>query len=180
MYDFVNGNSWSDYPRANQELPYFIYSVVYFVINFGAFFILNTGLEAKIVRRMHKELKEKRERMAKLNSSKPSSTELANTSQADEEKSREKEDSIKERRVIKMVVLNSIFNFVLRAPDMLFWFENTSLLMYVFTYRFGSSFVPGRLSLVADIGYLTFILTFTTNFIIFYKFNKKFNEAVVF
>jgi hypothetical protein len=32
---------------------------------------------------------------------------LANTSQADEEKSRETVDSIKERRVIKMVVFNS-------------------------------------------------------------------------
>jgi hypothetical protein len=65
-YRNINGASYSDYPKANQETPYFVYSIVYFLINFGVFFILNTGIEVKIVRRMHKELKEKRERHAKM------------------------------------------------------------------------------------------------------------------
>jgi hypothetical protein len=38
-YSQVNGESYSDYPQANQNLPYFIYSIFYFAINFGAFFI---------------------------------------------------------------------------------------------------------------------------------------------
>jgi hypothetical protein len=59
-----NGNSYSDYPKANQGQAYFYFSIVYFVVNFGVFFILNTGIEVKIVRRMHKELQEKRERLA--------------------------------------------------------------------------------------------------------------------
>jgi hypothetical protein len=68
-YNEINGVSYSDFPEANQGIHYFVYSVVYFIINFGGFFILNTVIEIKIVRRMHKELKEKRERMAKMNSS---------------------------------------------------------------------------------------------------------------
>jgi hypothetical protein len=53
-YIALNGFSYSNYPEANQELPYFVYSIVYFAINFGAFFILNTGIEIQIVRRMQK------------------------------------------------------------------------------------------------------------------------------
>jgi hypothetical protein len=71
IYDnfaIINGYSYSDYPQANQDQAYFFYSIVYFLINFGVFFILNTGIEVKIVRRMHKELQEKRERLAKMNS----------------------------------------------------------------------------------------------------------------
>jgi hypothetical protein len=66
-YDNLNGFSFSDYPKANQEQSYFLYSIVYFLINFGAFFILNTTLEVKLVRRMHDELVQKRERLAKMN-----------------------------------------------------------------------------------------------------------------
>jgi hypothetical protein len=176
-------------------MPYLIYSIVYFVINFGFFFIINTGIEVKIVRRMHKELAEKRECIANMNSSKSATSlssdiktnsEPSTTSHTDEEKKREEEDVKKERKVVKMVVLNSILNFLLRAPEMAFWLENTSAWPIFFKYqedqsilRVGS-YVPGLLSLIADIGYLTFIITFTTNFLIFYKFNKNFKEAVVF
>jgi hypothetical protein len=57
IYINLNGGSDSDYPQANQETAYFIYSIVYFCINFGVFFILNTGLEVKIVRRMQNNWK---------------------------------------------------------------------------------------------------------------------------
>jgi hypothetical protein len=61
----------------------------------------------KIVRRMHKELKEERERMARMNASKASPSlialeEATKASQADEDKNKaEFEDNIKERKVIK-------------------------------------------------------------------------------
>jgi hypothetical protein len=49
-YANVNGFSFSDYPKPNQSPAFFIYSIVYFVINFGFFFILNTGIEVKYSR----------------------------------------------------------------------------------------------------------------------------------
>jgi hypothetical protein len=189
VYLRSNGYSYSDYPEANQGQLYFIYSIVYFVINFGVFFVLNTAVEVKIVRRMHKELKEKRERMEKLNTSKASSISLAlaeevNTSKADEDKKKaEFEDTKKERKVINMVVLNGVINFIFRAPDILFWMENKSLISDIFNKggpKYNTEFVTGILNLIADIGYLTYIITFTTNFVIFYNFNKNFKEAVVF
>jgi hypothetical protein len=143
-YKTINGYSYSDYPEFNQGTPYFVYSIVYFCINFGVFFILNTVIEVKIVRRMQKELKEKRERLAKMNSSKPAvSTSCSGDSENHqsqvvvEDKEREKEDKVKERKVIKMVVLNGILNYILRAPDMFFWLENVRSFSVLFNFNLG-------------------------------------------
>jgi hypothetical protein len=188
-YDFINGDSYSDYPQANQQTPFFIYSVMYFCINFGVFFMLNTGLEVKIVRRMQKELRAKRERLAKMNA--PNSA-LKTSSVRDEKKSQTnqedkkklEEDSKKERKVIKMVVLNGFFNFVLRAPEMVFWIENCRSWPIFFGFTISNHqstkfTFPGILNLLADVGYFAYILTFSSNFLIFYKFNKNFRKAVV-
>jgi hypothetical protein len=180
-YFTLNGFSYSDYPQANQGFSYYIYSAVYFAFNFGVFFILNTGVEVKLVRRMHKELREKRERLAKMNAEKSSaSTELA--CKREEKMKAEEDDLKKERKVIKMVVFNGVLNFVLRTPELLFCLEylcHQSDLHTIFVYTFGV-YMPGFLSFMADIGYFTYTLTFTTNFAIFYTFNKNFKDAVVF
>jgi hypothetical protein len=104
----------------------------------------------------------------------------------DEDKKKKEEDNKKERRVIKMVILNDILNFILRAMDMLFWMENTNTWLILFPHlahnrvdEYGR-FLPGILSFIPDFGYFTYILTFTSNFFIFYTFNKNFKEAVVF
>jgi hypothetical protein len=182
----INGYSYSNYPLANQGWAYFYFSIVYFVINFCFFFIFNTALEVKIVRRLHKELKEKRERLSKMNASKLSysfTSQSPNISQTeDDDKKREEEDRKKERRIIIMVVINSVLNFFLRAPDLLFWMENIQIWQAVFpdyTINKIGQLVPGFLSFITDISYLAFILTLSTNFFIFYGFNRKFNEAVV-
>jgi hypothetical protein len=152
---------------------------------------LNTGLEVKIVRRMQKELREKRERLAKMNTH---HSNITNGSAGDEAKSetdledkkREEEDRKKERKVIKMVVFNGILNFVLRAPEMVFWIENSNSWPVLFSLNFNkhsgpivSFSFPGFLNLIADVGYFAYILTFSSNFLIFYKFNKNFGKAVI-
>jgi hypothetical protein len=189
-YSAANGYSYSDYPVANQGTSYFIYSIVYLVVNFGIFLILNTCLEIKIVRRMHKELKEKRKRILIMKFANPAaktnSNEQENEHQADiENKKREEEDGIKERKVIQMVVLNGFVNLILRAPEIFFWLERKGSFDIFLTIDFWeyinkTHLVPGLLNLITDIGYLSYCLTFSSNFFIFYKFNKNFNEAVVF
>jgi hypothetical protein len=61
FYFVVSSQSYSDYPQANQDIPYLVCSIAYFAINFGAFFIINTAIEVEIVRRMQKEFKKRRE-----------------------------------------------------------------------------------------------------------------------
>jgi hypothetical protein len=162
------------------------------VVNFGVFFILNTGIEIKIVCHMVKELKDKKEWMSKMNDAKLSTSSAVTTPsialQADlNDKKKEDEDVKRKRKVILMVILNSIFNLLLRSPDILFWLENKNIYTFLFTFENADDYlsvrslkVSGLLSFVADMSYFTYILTFTTNFVIFYKFNTKFNEAVVF
>jgi hypothetical protein len=177
-YTKINGYSYSDYPKANQGQPFFIYSIVYFVVNFGLFFILNTGIEVKLVHRMHKELKEKRARLAHFADSPELTTSFPeNKDRIDKNKTREELDAKKERRVIKMVVLNSILNFLLRAPDCLFWMKNKNVWGLIFNTNSMNTYTLGLLSPIADVGFFTYILTFSTNFIIFYKFNSKFKES---
>jgi hypothetical protein len=102
------------------------------------------------------------------------------------DKKREDEDGKKERKVIKMVIINGILNFVLRAPDLLFWLENKMTWSIFKTkddnndYILNNILPPGILSVIADIDYLTYILTFSTNFLIYYNFNKNFKDAVFF
>jgi hypothetical protein len=126
----------------------------------------------------------KRERLAKMKTTKTSpASGVDNKSQLSESKKVDTEDDKKERRVIKMVVLNGIFNFFLRVPDALFWIGYHNLLLIAFNNQIFfniNQFMPGFFILIADICYFAYILTFTTNFIIFYEFNKNFREAVVF
>jgi hypothetical protein len=193
-YGLINDYAYSDYPQVNTSTAYFIYSVVYFCISFGAFFILNTSLEVKIVRNMQKELREKRERLAKMNSSNSAAktgSVRGDTTKSEigkqEDRKREEEDNKKERKVIKMVVLNGIFNFVFRAPEMLFWIENANSWPILFivgehsnSSTDGNFSFPGILNLLADVLYFAYILTFSSNFLIFYKFNNNFGDAVRF
>jgi ABC-type multidrug transport system fused ATPase/permease subunit len=180
-YSF-DGQAYSDYPEANQSQPYFIFSVLYFFISFGVFFIVNTVIEVKICRRMQKELREKRKRFAKMNARKSSilTTETLTKSLSDEEMKKEEEDRNKERLVIKMVAINGLLNFILRAPDLLFWLENSRVSSMAFDATVLEQYMPGVLNFIVDIGYFTYIVTFTTNFVIFYKFNKKFKAVVLF
>jgi hypothetical protein len=46
-YGSINGISYSDYPQANQGNLFFIFSIVYFVFNFGVFFYFKHDLRSE-------------------------------------------------------------------------------------------------------------------------------------
>jgi hypothetical protein len=183
MYYLPIFKSYYDYPAPNQSVYFFVYSIVYFCLNFVVFFVLNTGIEVNIVRRMHKELKEKRERMVKISGSDPSASTTSSASSPSVDKKAD-EDGKRERRVINMVILNGIFNFCLRLPELLVWLQYSTirdLVMNLSTiWDTTGIYLPGFANFIVDLSYLAYILTFSSNFIIFYKFNTKFKEAVVF
>jgi hypothetical protein len=160
------------YPIVSQDLAYFSYSVIYFMVNVVGFVALNTAVEIKIILRMKKELREKRARLAKMR-------EKSNSSAGDTEacKKKEEEDDKKERRVITMVVLNSILNFLLRFPELFVWLESNYHNWFDLAGRIS---LDGWFSLLSDLSYLTYILTFSTNFVIFYNFNSVLKESINF
>jgi hypothetical protein len=177
-YKSQGDESMTDYPIANYGQAFFYYTIVYFVINCVVFFVVNTWIEVQIVRKMHKEIKGKRERIANMSNKASSSTTPNGTVKNQQDLKKAEEDEKKERRVINMVILNSILNLFLRSPDVLVLLENQNIwktFVESLTYT-----LPGFFNFVVSIGYFTYILTFSTNFAIFYFFNLKFKEAVIF
>jgi hypothetical protein len=170
LYNVVFSKDYIDqYPSVNSDLSFFVYSIVYFVFNVLLFFIVNTLIEVKILKCMHKELVEKRERMARMSASKSTALDKNKNTSVEEE------DDKKERRVIIMVTVNSLINFFLRIPDFLIFLENSSQT----AADYYNSIYPGLASLLLDVSYLAYILTFSFNVLIFYKFNLKFKEAFI-
>ena len=82
-----------------------------------------------------------------------------------------------EQPAILMVVLNAITNFSLRIPELLVSFSISQALFgsNIF-YQFINSF-PRLPQSITDLAYFCYILTFTTNFFIYYLFNQKFKQT---
>jgi hypothetical protein len=94
-----------------------IYSILYLIVNFFVFLILNTTVEIVIVRKLQKELLEKRKRLEQLN-------------QMDMGTRKKLEMySKKELRAIVMVIMNSLINFFLRLPEILVFISSSNYIM---------------------------------------------------
>ncbi len=140
--------------------------MVYFV-NFFVFLVINTGIQIATVWKLQKELEEKRAKAAEMNKSLDELT----------KNKRLEEDNKKEKRTIIMVILNSFINFILRFPEAFILIASSEETvprnpLQVF-FHFIGNFIDG----VVDFSYLTYILTFSTNILIYYKFNKKFRDS---
>ena len=148
------------------------YLCFYFVINFVTFFIINTTVEVNIVRRLRKELAEKKLRMEQMNQVVSMRTRRTLD-----------QDSKKELRAIVMVISNSVLNFFLRFPEILVflssmsnYFKDLEDTKNIHNHYFSSDGDYFN-SLLVDVSNLTFILTFSTNVAMFFLFNTKFKQA---
>jgi hypothetical protein len=82
-----------------------------------------------------------------------------------------------EHRAVSMVLINALLNFSLRSPELLVIF---SLAKKIYNPSFMQSFIdifPNSRNFVTDITYFFYILTFTTNFLVYYLFNQKFKQT---
>jgi single-stranded DNA-specific DHH superfamily exonuclease len=161
-----------------------VYSIAYFVINFGLFFLINTFVEASLVMKMRKEIAEKRKRIeeeirASAANNLSFSKVVTNVIRLKQRKI--VEDAKKETRAIKMVVANSLINFFLRVPEIcVFFSSNTTFLNYLVfgqVYNLNSMFLFNNISsMMVSVSYFCYILTFTTNVVIYCVFNGKFKH----
>jgi hypothetical protein len=143
--------------------------IMYYFVNFFVFLVINTGIEIATLRKLQKELKEKRTKAAEMNTSLDELT----------KKKRFEEDNKREQKTIKMVVLNSFINFVLRFPEIYILIASSNSIVYFFNNPILYFFISLEhlMNCVVDFSYLTFILTFSTNVVIYYFFNRKFRNA---
>ncbi len=158
------------YPSIINNISFSVYSFLYFVVNFILFLVFNTTVAVILVRKVQKELSDKRKRLEQIN-------QIVNM------RTRRKleMDSKKDLRAIVMVIANSLVNFFLRLPEILIFISSTAYdfkthIKYNFTYYVQPE-VKKVESFLVDVAYLTFICTFSTNVAMFYLFNTKFKQS---
>jgi hypothetical protein len=194
LFQADNGVQLSDdlYPSiVVYNTSFQVYSIVYFVVNFVAFFLINTCVEASLVLKMRKEIAEKRDRIEeeiRVSAANNSACSEVVNKIINSKRKRVAEDAKKETRAIKMVVANSLINFILRLPEILVFFSsNSSFLVNLInndevlksSYLFAAllSYLSNYISsTMVSISYLCYILTFTTNVFINCFFNEKFKQ----
>jgi hypothetical protein len=149
-----------------------VYSFIYFLINFVFFYSVSTSVEVILVRKLHSELVEKKLKMETLKADRRLSL-----SELTFRKIRKKEiDERSEQRAVIMVVVNALINLFFRLPELPFVLLGSQIMFgdSLFDVVFSLTSLP---YLITDLYYFMYILTFTTNFLIFYIFNMKFKQT---
>ncbi len=140
------------YPAIIEDNAYFsVYLCAYTFLNFVVFLLFNTIVKVTILRKLQKELLEKRKRLEQMN-------------QIDTRTKRKLEmDNEKELRALTMVVTNSFLNFFLRLPEILVFISSTNSIFNILAIANLDRNLTNFDALLVDVSYLIFILTFITN-----------------
>jgi hypothetical protein len=162
-------------PQSVNSNKYFArFLVLYFVVNFLVSTLLNSLIEICFLYTLRRDLRKKETIMSGLNEA------ALNVKNKVNDKAR--------CNALKMITINSLLNFFLRLPECItlfyfvFWsFEDmydTSPLNQLCFEAFTLFLEFNQFcSNVIDLFDLFYILTFTTNLIIFYAFNRQFRES---
>jgi hypothetical protein len=177
------------YPSIVNSNPAFNnYSIAYFVINFAFFLAINTIVEVSLLRNLRQEIEEKRNRIE--NEIQTSQIHNIAGSKVIDKVNRMKQKKLeqaakKETRATVMVIANSVFNFVLRLPEILVFVSSNSTLLVSLIVNDGIQNFQGISimfdieSLLVGVSYLFFIFTFTTNVAIYCIFNPNFKKHFI-
>jgi hypothetical protein len=88
------------------------------------------------------------------------------------------QDKKKETRAIMMVIINSGLNFFLRFPEILMFVSSS---YGIVGFILGNSILSSNVSSIfISLSYFFYILSFTSNVVIFYIFNPKFKQLFIF
>jgi hypothetical protein len=159
-----------------------VYTVVYFVINFVLFFLVNTWIEFSLLNNLRKEIEEKRTKLEneiRVSQSKNvSGSEVINKLNAGKQTKIEL-DKKKETRATVMVIINSGFNFFLRLPEIFVFLSSNFTYLNSAIVSSYSHFANYLTAVMVNTSYLLYILTFTSNVAIYYFFNPNFKKLYV-
>jgi hypothetical protein len=117
---------------------------------------------------LHTELKEKKKRLGENATTAPISFRRKRKHQIEESA---------EGRAILMVVFNCALNFILRLPELFFIFTVSHTLFKKMCNYLDGSLFPNFSQITTDLTYLCYVLTFSTNFAVYYLFNQKFKQT---
>jgi hypothetical protein len=183
-YSFYHYTVDPDYPSLVAENSALgVYKLIFFIVNFVIFLIVNTFVEYCLVNKIHKELADKKakteEEIRVSNSHVTTRLSIVDKLNVAKQQKIEK-DAKKETRAIEMVIGNSLVNFFLRLPEIFVFISSShSLFPHNELYIFFRSIVNLE-SMLVSIAYWTYTLTFITNVVIYCLFNEKFKHFFAF
>jgi hypothetical protein len=155
---------------ANQA--FYIYLLLfYFFVNFGIFVIANMIVEVTLVREIIKDLGDKKKETDEAEGS--------NVLQFSFRQRRNNEIEVKAKyRLILMVVFGIIINLFFRLPEFFFLFATFNQLICVdeLAALFTNYLMSFRYFWI-DLVYFCYILTLSTNFLIYFLFDQKFKRT---
>ncbi len=127
-------------------------------------------MEIILLVKLHKELVEKKRKMQEMGTRPPVNSIDKNL----------ESDRKKEQRAVTMVAVNTVVNLLLRFLECIVFIMSSE---NMFPNNALSNFFCYKLALcnhLLGFSYFLDILTFTSNFLFYYVFNKKFKEAFCF
>jgi hypothetical protein len=161
----------------------YIYFLIYFLVNYLGFWTMSTCVEVTLLRKLHKELKDKKTRLDKMNntgnlrSSTSTSHAFAPVLSFRKRRKQEIEDKT-EIRTLLMIVMDALINFFFRLPELFFVISTFDQKFDSrFFYSFFGSILPSLLTFTTDLTCFLYLLTFSANFFIYYLFNLKFKQT---
>ena len=139
------------------------------LINFLVFFLLNSFLEFLILIKLSKELRKKRERQAKM----------AISSIENERKNMQalKKDSNRKKKFILIIIINGLINIIFRFPELFDFIQSSSVLFHSKLLFKIFCKIDIICYFLVNISNLFFIITLSTNFLIFLIFNNTFRDS---
>jgi hypothetical protein len=184
-YTFVMSMMYLDadhtYPddySLDRFLLLYIYTLVYFLINYMLFFIVNTWVEVTIVRKLHLELADKKKRLGGMGNKVNTVAVTPNAQPVSFRKRRKQQmEEGAEKRAFLMVVVNALINFFFRLPELLVLLAQSEPLGSNNVLFDFFNVLRTTTSLPTDVACFFYILTFSTNFLIYYLFNIKFKQS---
>jgi hypothetical protein len=161
-----------------------VYAIVYFFINFVLFLAVNTSLEFSLLRNLRNEIEQKRTKLEKeiQESWKKSTSKSRVVSKVNMGKQKKiDQDKIKETRAILMVIFNSGMNFFLRFPEIFVFVSSNSHFIINSSTAFGieNTLFNNLSSILVNLSYLFYVLTFTTNVLVYCVFNPNFKKHFI-
>jgi hypothetical protein len=134
-------------------------------------------VEVALIRRLQAELTSKKKRLMGMEKKDTDASCPSRQSTVPvlsfRKKRRQQIEETTEQRTVLMVVLNALINFFFRIPELLLPISVAQDIFYLSFVCIFTSFS----AFLTDLAFLFYILTFSTNFLVYYLFNMKFKQS---
>ncbi len=171
-YPYLHGSASDLNQNATLKVIFFVFLLINDVTNYLLFSIVGLAMEVLIMLRLKQTLAEKMNQ----NSVSPNGGTATLTRL---QRLKQKQNNRAEQRAFMTVIMSGLVNFVLRLPEILQPVYFVLTFFYAKSAAYNSMCTTEQICVFYfDITNWFYLLTLSLNFMVFYKYNVKFNECV--